>query len=356
MRLGAYYWDGWYEPLPHWTERLLNEFPNRMPVWGWQGGTVRNMEMQIDLAADAGLEYFSFDWYYPQHGQISGMNNAVERFLQASNRSRMKFCLLIANHDGGRIFRDKWDDFCAMILPLLTAPEALRVDDKPVLMIFAPENLAPDLGGHAECRRCIAALNELARQNGLKGVYLVAACHILPTDPETLEPSRDPAEWDAYCRDMEEMGFDALSGYNYHRLNLKKDDYKNLIYPFEQLSADYVYCWNMYTEHSALRYLPCVNGGWDCRPWETIEGHDYKGGSAIPSCYSPDRTPYTQYRHVKEAGEWMKAHADRVADDLAIIYAWNENGEGGFIEPTVGFGDAILKAVGRGIREANEER
>ncbi len=107
MRLGAYYWDGWYQPLPHWTQRLMNEFPNRMPVWGWMGSTVSNMEMQIDLAADAGLEYFSFDWYYPQHGKISGMNDAVDRFLKASNRSRMSFCLLVANHDGGRIFRDK---------------------------------------------------------------------------------------------------------------------------------------------------------------------------------------------------------------------------------------------------------
>ena len=354
MRLGAYYWDGWYQPLPHWTERLTNEFSCRMPVWGWLGNTVRNMEMQIDLAADAGLDYFSFDWYYPQNGRVSGMNGAVERFLQAENRHRMKFCLLVANHDGGRIFRDKWDDFCDMIMPLLTAPEALLVGGRPVVMIFAPENFAPDLGGHEESRHCVDLLNEKARKAGLPVVYLVASCHILPTDEETCAVSQDPAAWDEYCADMEKMGFDALSGYNYHRLNLKKGDYENLIYPFEQLSRDYELCWDMYAAHSRLPYLPCVNGGWDCRPWEN--GSFYKGLNAVPSCYSPDRTPYTQYAHVKRAGEWMRAHASRVPDDLAIIYAWNENGEGGFIEPTVGGGDTILKAVGRAVREVNEGR
>ena len=96
--------------------------------------------------------------------------------------------------------------------------------------------------------------------------------------------------------------------------------------------------------------MPCVNGGWDCRPWE--KGGLYKGDNAVPSCYSPDRTPSTQYQHVKNAGLWLNHNRANALDDLAVVYAWNENGEGGYIEPTIGNNGTILQAVSRGIRES----
>ena len=120
MKLGAYFWDGWYAKIPHWTDRLMRDFTCREPVWGWQGSTVENMELQINYAADAGLSFFAFDWYYPQNGKVSEMNNAVDRFLASSNHNRMKFCLLVANHEGGYIFRDKWEDACRRFMPYLT--------------------------------------------------------------------------------------------------------------------------------------------------------------------------------------------------------------------------------------------
>ena len=347
MKLGAYYWDGWYARLPHWTERLLNEFTCRMPVWGWLGDTVENMQQQIDMAADAGLKFFAFDWYYPQNGRISGMNGAIDRFLQANNCNRLRQCLLVANHEGGRIFRDKWDDFCRMVLPYLTHETCLTVNGKPAIFIFHPGNLRDDLGGPEEARKCLDQLREQVKAAGKPGLCVISCCGA-PRDADG-NVSRDPAVWKKNCEDNEAIGFDVLSGYNYHRGRLKEGNQTDYIYPFEKLSEDYEYCWDQFATYSKLLYLPCVNGGWDCRPWEI--GAQLKGLNANRSCYSPDRTPVTQYNHIVKTATWLKANSMKSADDLAIIYAWNENGEGGFIEPTIGDQGATLRAIARAIRE-----
>ena len=45
-------------------------------------------------------------------------------------------------------------------------------------------------------------------------------------------------------------------------------------------------------------------------------------------------------------------HPDKATSQrLLLIYAWNENGEGGYLTPTAKDGTAYLKAVQRGIRE-----
>ncbi|MGA2256219.1 MAG: glycoside hydrolase family 99-like domain-containing protein [Thermoguttaceae bacterium] len=47
----------------------------------------------------------------------------------------------------------------------------------------------------------------------------------------------------------------------------------------------------------------------------------------------------------------MDKHADKAMPQrLLLIYAWNENGEGGYLTPTAKDGTEYLKAVQRAIR------
>ena len=344
MKLGAYYWDGWFERIPAQTDRLLMEFPDRMPVWGWIGDTVENMELQIDMAADAGLAYFAFDWYYSKSGKHIKMNECVDRYLASYNRDRINWCLLVANHDDYRIYRDDWDKFCDAVTPYLADDRALQAGGRPMIIIFSPDGMIDDLGGEAEAKKCFEQFRKMTNN-----AYIVAGCPGVPRDDQTNAVSRDSAEWTRFCNKLENGGFDAISGYNYHRFYLTKGDTTNLIYPFEQLSADHELIWEMFAKHSHLPYIPCVNGGWDCRPWEPSKR--YKGDAAKPSCYSPDRTPYTQYEHVKNARIWLRDNPNNSVDGLAIVYAWNENGEGGYIQPTIGDNGSILQSVSRAVKE-----
>ncbi|HJW97340.1 MAG TPA: hypothetical protein VJ485_04225, partial [archaeon] len=104
--VGAYYFEGWTTPgySYHLTPSLLNNFTERMPLWGWHDDTVAIMEQQIDLAADHGISFFAFDWYWEDDGgpiNIPGIesepiNQGLQLYLQASNKNRLKFCLMIA--------------------------------------------------------------------------------------------------------------------------------------------------------------------------------------------------------------------------------------------------------------------
>jgi hypothetical protein len=47
---------------------------------------------------------------------------------------------------------------------------------------------------------------------------------------------------------------------------------------------------------------------------------------------------------------WMDEYPKKTTPQrIILIYAWNENGEGGYLTPTAKDGTAYLKAVQRGI-------
>lgn len=349
MKLGAYFWDGWYAKISHWTDRLLSDFTEREPVWGWLSDTVENMELQVNYAADAGLSFFAFDWYYPEHGHINRMNEAVDRYLAAKNASCMQFCLLVANHNGGYIYREKWDNACDMFMPYLTNENALKVNGCPVIIFFSTGDLIRCLGGIEQTKICLNQLRERIQSAGLPGVCVIG-CGGPPRD-EAGEVDLISEKWHGMIQSLENCGLDAVTGYNYHRGFIKNGDKISYIYPFENLVQDHVISRNAFADYCNLPQMPLVIGGWDCRPWETV----WSGGTASQprSCYSPDRTPTDIYNHVFETGQWVETKKDKVLGSLAIIYAWNENGEGGYIEPTVGDRGLILNAVKRALADLN---
>ena len=341
MKLGAYYWDGWYEVRPdwQWTPRLMNEFADREPTWGWLTDGVDKMEMQIDLAADHGLGFFAFDWYYPETYE-NPMNEAVDRFLLSENRGRMEFCLLVANHSGFLIYPDTWPDAVERFLPYLASERALKVDGKPVIIFFSSGELEKCLGGEKQVKRSLDYLREECVKAGLPGCY-VMACTFAERNGDGSVTSRW-YDWSYSTLKYRAMGYDAETGYNYHRSSLPDGSFE---YPFRQLSADHELTWRMKARHGRIDYMPVLNGGWDCRPWESGDDDPNR------SCYSPDRTPEDFYDHVRAAIQWTKQNPRASAGGLAIFYAWNEMGEGGYILPNKGEGDAVLKAIGRAMAE-----
>jgi|LSQX01.1.fsa_nt_gb hypothetical protein len=63
------------------------------------------MEMEIAAAADHGVNVFIYDWYWYDHRPFPEqcLDNG---FLRAGNRDRMKFYLMLVNHDAMLL----WDE------------------------------------------------------------------------------------------------------------------------------------------------------------------------------------------------------------------------------------------------------
>ena len=139
-------------------------------------------------------------------------------------------------------------------------------------------------------------------------------------------------------------GFDLFTGYNYPgagtQPGVKRQTFASLIAGHEGIYASFA-------TKTKVPYVPAVTSGWDMRPWEKKD---------LPverqSIYYPDRTPQAVRQSVEKAIDWLDRHPDRtVPERLVLVYAWNENGEGGYLTPTKAEGDVYLKAVEAAVRK-----
>jgi len=323
--VGAYYFDGWTGQTNHITELLKTEFADRKPVWGWKDDTVEIMQKQIDFCADHVIAFWAFDWYYPEgENKTTPLNNALALYLKAPNSQRMKFCLLVANHGGFRIGPKDWDVCCQKWIGLFQQPTHLRLDGKPLLIFFSPGELQRAFGGVEGVRKAFDSLRAKAKDAGLPGVA-VAAC----TGPG------------GHLADLARSGYTLLTGYNYN-MGWQSGGGSQ---PFRKLIEGNERIFKQFAETTPLPYVPVVTVGWDRRPWEKNKLPPEK-----MSVWYPDRTPKLVEEFVRLGAQWLDEHADKAtAQRLLLIYAWNENGEGGYLTPTAADGAKYLEAVERAI-------
>ena len=323
LKLGAYYFAGWAGKCPyddgtpenawakgmptHYTKQLATTFSGRTPIWGWRDDTQELMERQIDLAADHGIAYFSFCWYWRDtKGPINtaaieqdSKHLPMQMFMKAKNNSRMEYCLLVANHGGAEIIgtnawkqaADYWID------NYFKHPSYLKVEGKPVIMIFLPKGSDKD---------GLAYLQEAARKAGFPGVLVTGCGACSPED-----------------------------GYQVQTLyNTKPKDGLNMeeIYPFKLLADWNISVWNK-REKNSMPYIPVATQGWDRRPWEAKNGEGFGQGVGV-SAHFKRATGKEFEQYIRSMADWMEANPEKVTKDrLGLIYAWNEIGEGGWMVP-----------------------
>lgn len=325
-QFGAYYFDGWAgknstpeDPAQPWTKnapthmrkRLFEEFADREPVWGWRDDTPEIMEKQIDLAADNGLAFWAFCWYFnpdPAKVDADPKHTGMKLFVKAKNNHRMKFCMLVANHDSHMLRKtENWKIAVGMWMPYLTHSQHLTIDGKPVVIIFNAKDY--DSAG-------FEFLQSEARKAGLPGVAIVS-CGALPPG----------------------SGFTHSTHYNVGigwEKGLEEHKYADLIQTVRQ-------SWKGTPQ---MPHIPCLVARWDKRPWEEKVASDDPKTRKM-SWYFTGGTAELFAKHLADALAWMDANPGQTTRErLAIIYAWNELGEGGYLVPTRGDPQAsYLKAL-----------
>ncbi|MDR2626799.1 MAG: glycoside hydrolase family 99-like domain-containing protein [Dysgonamonadaceae bacterium] len=279
------------------------------------------MERQIDLAADNGVDFFLFCWYWRDNKgpiNIEAIENdhhhkSMELYLTAKNKKRLKYSLLIANHSGSEILgNENWESAVKYWSKFFRDPQYIKVDGKPLLVIFGT-------GDNAINDEQIAKMQEAARKEGFKDGLAIAGCG-------------ESAKRKAFTFSTH---YNLTSGYADG-----SEEHK-----FQELIDRAKPRWTGTEEQP---YIPVLNSGWDKRPWEGPDGLNQKEG-----WYYPDSSPELFKSFLKDAIRWMDENPKKTTKArLVLIYAWNELGEGGYLVPTKGDPDAkklkVIKEVVEG--------
>jgi len=339
--VGAIRWDAWYGqdgPVCS-VEKSLGppKYHFRLPwfarVTGEEtvdidGDSREIMDKEIACAARAGLNY----WAFVDYGEGSPMMRAFTRYLDAGDKRGLRFCFI---ETGAALDAAKPGDWRRLVEYFKHPDYQTVLDGRPLLYVF----LEPKKIGKKE----LQALGDAAVAAGLKRPYLVLM---------GFNPEHD-------ARVMEGLGFDAISAYSH------TGDYTMHPKSYAAMCED-IRC-ERWDKARALG-VPCVtfaSAGWDTRPrnerpppWITWVG------AGQPDQTPPDQqtplidvttaTPAQLSAHLRAALEWTRNNRDLNPSNAIIIYAWNENDEGGWLIPTLGAGgvpdEGRIDAAGEALR------
>jgi hypothetical protein len=330
FKVGAYYFDGWTGKTSHITPKLANGFPERKPKWGWVTSTQALVDSQIVLASGAGIDYFNFCWYYdaqaPADLFADPKNNALRLYLHSSHKKKMEFSILVANHKGYIIQKEHWDTLMVQWCGLFKDPLYLRANGKPLITFFSVKTLKETFGDAKSVKAALQRLRKYATSVGLNGVS-IALC----LDPE-VEESMQIAQ---------ECGFDIYTGYNYHNAGFKT---KALETPIASLIKNENAVRDRFKK-LGVPYIPVATLNWDKRPC-----YDTKKVTAEPKRYV-GFSEKSVYMSIVSLKDWtLKNRENTTKEHLAILYAWNEYGEGAWLTPSQIGDNKLLIALEKALR------
>jgi hypothetical protein len=292
-------------------------------------------EQQSNLARAHGLEAFCYYDYW-----FAGKRLLERPFSEvlSSGRPQFPFCLCWANQTWSGIWHgapnrtlieqtypgaaDHVAHFRALE-PAFHDPRYLRVEGKPVFMVFSPKTL-PDVQKTTDLWR------ELAARSGLNDFFLIGIARARVNDSPL-------ARWVP-----QEHGFDASasSGLFRRRRRITGRVLWNRTlrfigrrapgptrYSYKEISATLAF-----ERAAGVETYPCVTANWDNTPRSGRNGYVYEG--ATPELF---RQLLKRAIAAVEVLPWERR--------LVFIKSWNEWAEGNYLEPDLRFGHGFLEVL-----------
>lgn len=289
---------------------------------------------QAEMAREAGIEAFCYYHYW------FGGRRILERpfgEVLASGEPDFPFCLCWANESWTGVWHGnpktlliqqtypgEDDDrrHFETLLPAFRDKRYIRVDNKPVFLIYRPE-LMPDPRGTLDLWR------RLAVEAGLDGLHIIGTSVWLDWLPK-------------------EHGFDAkllqpflsLRGWVSRRhnpvkwLRQKADVWSGRpsVQPYREFAAKYLNSFRRQWEENMGILYPCLTHAFDNTPRSAANGFLLEG--ATPDAYEAFLSAV-----IDQMGD------DRAQERLVFLKSWNEWAEGNHLEPDLRHGHAWLDVV-----------
>lgn len=317
---------------------------------------------QANLAKEAGVEGFCY-WHYWFGNGKKVLDMPFNEVLK-SGEPDYPFCLGWANHswttktwEKGKSFTSETtifeqlypgdEDYIAHfydVLPAFKDSRYITVDGKPLFVIFDPDAI-PDAS------HFIQLWKELAVQNGLKGIYFVGRCDALPS-----------------------MGFSTLKKID----DLARERYEKLLLQgydgINSVTLKYAEFKTTGIFHKAVHSFLRKNFGGvvlDKYKYSDIMKHFIMEEDYLEYVYPQliprrDRSPRSgrkamiYYGSTPEAFQIAAENAVQCVEKrkfdhrLIFLNAWNEWGEGAYMEPDLKFGHGYIEALNEVLNKVKD--
>jgi len=365
-QVGVYYFPNYHvDPRneevhgPGWTEwELVKTARPRfdghrqpcVPVWGYcDEADPEVMAMKIDAAADHGVNYWIFDWYWYDDGPY--LNRCLdEGYLNAANNDRVKFCCMWANHDWIDIHPAKYIDPRRLLYPGIVTrqtfdtitdhvvetyfkhPSHFMVDGCPYFSVYELTKLIQSFGSVGETRAALDDFRAKTKAAGFPDLHLNAVVWGRPVLPGETAPA-DPKQL------LADLGFDSFTSYVWiHHVALETFPETE----FAHVQERYFEYWDGAVAEFDLPYYPNVSMGWDSSP-RTVQSDTLRNVGYPFTASIANNSPEAFRGALLATKQRMDERPE--SPKILSINAWNEWTEGSYIEPDTVHGMGYLEAI-----------
>lgn len=298
------------------------------------------LEKHALLAQKAGIGGFAFYHYYFDGRTL--LEKPIEEYRDKS-KVQMPYCLIWANQSWTRTWYRAENERTVLLQQVYGGPESwkrhfqyllkffeddryIKIDEKPVYIIYLPQDI--------KCRREMFKLwNELARENGFKGIYLIAMNTGWGYDNRTslynaymnFEPIHTITTDSSIRKDIQGTKR-KYSG----RMNITKTSIKNWLFAQNVYTYTFVSKQIEKAKKDKKKVFLGTFSGWDNTPRKDEDGFIVTGSS-----------PRKFRKHLMK----MLLLSEKMDNEYLFLNAWNEWSEGAYIEPDKKYGYAYLKTI-----------
>ena len=331
-QVGAYYFSGWSHAQNNNLTPILTRGPlsRYEPQIGWYDDSQLQVDRNINQAVNAGVNFFAFDYYdlgQSKYATDRTLNEALGYYLTSPQRSRINFCLTFIDQAPFQPTARDWPRLVATWIQYFKQPDYVRVNGKPLFIIFSPEHMRDIFGSSQNVHQALDYLRASARAARLPGVTIAVGA--------TVTPRGNPYNYGRIARE----GYDITTGYNYHATGGEK---YNAPAPYSALVQENVGMWKRVAFNLPQPYIPVITMGWDQRfSYRELKTKIVYAG----------RSPAQFLCYASAARRWIDAHPYRtVPERIALVFAWNEIGEGSALIPNhvdgYAYGNAVRRVFG----------
>lgn len=294
--IGAVRWDWWADNFECTTKWLSpNKWHYKAPFFAKEtsenslelkGNTQEIFDKELEYANYAGIDYFAFDWY---SGENALWNGAYGRtlFKSSTKKGNMKMCYILeATSLGGDFNSQTLKNICTDF----GREDYQKINGRPLFFYMTYPPLTP---------KQVDAINNTysAIYPNAPLPYIVNAIQVGVQEAQ-MNNGTGIAAWSQY------------TGYSLQGDIKMRERYKE----------------------ANVKLIPTLTVGWDTRP------------IAEQPCSWYQNAPYeTEYRltgdalksHLTDTINFVKANPTICEANTILVYAWNENAEGGYMVPTL---------------------